>query len=120
MVSPARTCEGTCGKMVRTHLALAPSVPPGEGLEVRGQVFMPRAAFEALDVQLEAVRRAEACETRLEERPLDRWREKLPEGDGQPLPVGLDVLAGGRVLAGRELFGLSARASARAWARRRT
>ena len=30
------------------------SDPPGESLEVRGEVFMPRAAFEALNDQLEA------------------------------------------------------------------
>jgi DNA ligase (NAD+) len=41
-------------RTVRTIPLTLRADPPGEALEVRGEVFMPRTAFEALNAQLEA------------------------------------------------------------------
>jgi DNA ligase (NAD+) len=53
--------DGTTGEDVTPNLRTVKAIPlnlradpPGERLEVRGEVFMPRAAFAALNEQLEA------------------------------------------------------------------
>ena len=93
--------DGNTGEDVTPNLRTVRAIPlrlradpPGDRLEVRGEVYMPRGAFATLNEQLE--QRGQAA---LRQRPQHRGRHGAPEGPGRdrgPKAIGLDLPGGGR------------------------
>ena len=93
--------DGTTGEDVTANLRTVRAIPlrlradpPGDQLEVRGEVFMPRGAFA------DAERAARAGgQAAVRQRAQHGGRHGAPEGPGghrQPPPIGLDLPGGGR------------------------